>query len=124
MNWPLYFSDLNLIEHTWAKLKEWIYKIEPGIECLTGADEKVRTVFTRAIEHAWKDLDQDYFDRLIKSMAWLAKMLQQRALEEQRTYKVQAGWKQDPIVAAAPKKIASRCSFIAYFLVWLSRYLR
>ena len=39
---------------------------------------------------------------------WLTKRLQQRAPEEQRTYKAQAGWKQDPTVAAAPKKIASR----------------
>ena len=68
MNWPPYFSDLNLIEHIWAKLKEQIYKIEPGLECLIDADEEVRTVFTRAIEHAWENLGQDYFNRLIKSM--------------------------------------------------------
>jgi hypothetical protein len=35
-------------------------------------------------------------------------MLGRRALEAQRAYRVHPGWKQDPIVAAAPKKIASR----------------
>jgi ribonuclease HI len=39
---------------------------------------------------------------------WLTKMLGRRTLEAQRAYRAQTGWKQDPIIAAAPKKIASR----------------
>jgi hypothetical protein len=44
--------------------------------------------------------------RQLKSLQ--AKMLGQRALEAQKAYRTQTGWKQDPTVAAAPKKIASR----------------
>lgn len=39
---------------------------------------------------------------------WLAKMLGCRTQTAQRTYRAQPGWKQDPVIAAAPKKIASR----------------
>ena len=61
--------DLNHIENAWSKLKEHIYKTEPGLENLTGSDEEIRTVFARAIERAWEDLGQDFTcNGLIKSM--------------------------------------------------------
>ncbi|KKA19734.1 hypothetical protein T310_6279, partial [Rasamsonia emersonii CBS 393.64] len=39
---------------------------------------------------------------------WLTKALGRRSLEAQRVYRTQPGWRQDPVAAAALKKIASR----------------
>jgi transposase len=59
IDWPPYSPDLDLIKNAWSKLKERIYKIEPGIEYLTNTDEKVKIVFPRAIQRAWKNLNQE-----------------------------------------------------------------
>jgi hypothetical protein len=39
---------------------------------------------------------------------WLTKALGRRSLQAQRAYRALPGWKLDPTVAAAPKRIASR----------------
>ncbi|KAL2008088.1 hypothetical protein VTN00DRAFT_8070 [Thermoascus crustaceus] len=39
---------------------------------------------------------------------WLTRALARRPREAQRAYRAYQGWKQDPVAAAAPKKIVSR----------------
>ncbi|KAL2005518.1 hypothetical protein VTN00DRAFT_2729 [Thermoascus crustaceus] len=43
-----------------------------------------------------------------RRQSWLAQALARRSQGTQRAYRPQQGWKQDPVAAAAPKKIASR----------------
>jgi hypothetical protein len=43
-----------------------------------------------------------------RKQQWLTKMLGNRARAARGHYRAQWGWKQDPVLAAAPKKLASR----------------
>jgi hypothetical protein len=68
MKWPPYSPDLNPIENAWAKLKERIYELHPELLNETQANEAFKNQFLEAIEEAWEDLGDDYFDTLIRSM--------------------------------------------------------
>jgi hypothetical protein len=64
----LYSSNLNLIKHAWAKLKEIIYQLDPDIENYQGSIRDLKDWFNNLIKHAWEGLGQEYFNKLIKSM--------------------------------------------------------
>jgi transposase len=66
--WPPYSPDLNPIEHAWAKLKELIYQLNPGLADLKGTKEEVIQTLIEALKEAWAKIGKDYFDSLIKSM--------------------------------------------------------
>ena len=68
MVWPPYSPDLNPIENAWAKLKETIYKLDPGFANIQGSSEEVKKRLMELIEQAWEALGDDYFDQLIRSM--------------------------------------------------------
>jgi uncharacterized protein YukE len=68
IDWPPYSTDLNPIEHSWAKLKEMIYQLDPDIENYQGSIGDLKDRFSDLIECAWEGLGQEYFDKLIESM--------------------------------------------------------
>ena len=68
MDWSPYSPDLNPIEHLWFRLKELVYKINPGIEDVGGDDDKAQDTLFQALEEAWPRLQQELLDELIKSM--------------------------------------------------------
>jgi hypothetical protein len=43
-----------------------------------------------------------------RKQQWLMKMLENRARAARGHYRAQRGWKQDPVLAAAPEKLASQ----------------
>ena len=67
LNWPLYSSDLNPIEHVWAKMKQWINKQYPQLKNMRESQSTYDELI-RVIVEAWKAIPQDYIDKLIKSM--------------------------------------------------------
>ena len=42
IDWSFYFPDLNLIEHVWRHLKEWVHKHYSELETLTDNDEMIK----------------------------------------------------------------------------------
>ena len=46
--------------------------------------------------------------REARRKSWLQRALENRAPEHRRVYRAQNGWRQDPALAAAPKKLACR----------------
>jgi hypothetical protein len=67
VDWPLYSPDLNLIEHVWAKLKEWVCEHYPDLRDVGSGDEGYQALW-EAVKEGWEALDQDFIDGLIKSM--------------------------------------------------------
>lgn len=68
LEWPPYSPDLNPIENLWAKLKELVYKVDPGLEYAKGGKEAVQEAIERALIKAWRLIPQEYFDACWKSM--------------------------------------------------------
>ena len=42
MNWSFYFSDLNLIEHVWRHLKEWIHEHYSELQTLINSNQMIK----------------------------------------------------------------------------------
>ena len=68
MDWPLYSSDLNLIEHLWFLLKEKVYEVYPDIEQVSGLKENKQEELWKALFEAWQLIDNEILRMLIKSM--------------------------------------------------------
>jgi ribonuclease HI len=85
-----------------------------GIDGNEKADQAAKRAATRTPRGGLEELSIAYTNRtrteVIKAAKhqWLAKALGRRTLGAQREYRIRPGWKQDPTVAAAPKKLASR----------------
>ena len=68
IDWPLYFSDLNLIEHIWRHLKEWVHEHYPKLETLTGNDEMIKKWMIEILQEVWAHLNDEFLEKLIKSI--------------------------------------------------------
>lgn len=67
INWPPYFSDLNLIEHIWFHLKKLVLKKHPEIENM-GNEEKAYQALEQALIEAWDLIPDEIFLDCLKSM--------------------------------------------------------
>ena len=68
MDWPLYSLDLNLIEHIWRHLKEWIHEHYPKLETLISDDEIIKIRMIKTLQKAWNHLNDEFLNKLIKLM--------------------------------------------------------
>lgn len=67
-DWPPYSPDLNPIEHLWKILKEYVYKVDPGLDALQGNGKEVEIRLCKALQEAWQLINVDILENLIKSM--------------------------------------------------------
>ena len=67
-DWPPYSPDLNLIEHTWKRLKDIAAKMFPDLWKSNGKSEEDRTVMEEALKEAWATIPVSFFEELIKSI--------------------------------------------------------
>ena len=68
MNWSLYFSDLNLIEHIWRHLKEWIHEHYPELETLISSDQMIKKHMMKTLQETWAALNDEFLEKLVLSM--------------------------------------------------------
>ena len=68
LEWPPYSPDLNPIEHAWARLKETVNALDPGLEEYGGGEEALKERLASLLEQAWLEISQDYFNKLVESM--------------------------------------------------------
>ena len=68
LEWPPYSPDLNPIEHAWARLKETVHALDPGLEEYGGGEDALKKRLASLLEQAWLEISQDYFDKLVESM--------------------------------------------------------
>ena len=66
LDWPPYSADLNLIEHLWAQLKQWINDNHPELNEIGASEEAYQQLFEAnsrglAIAH-------EAIEKLVKSM--------------------------------------------------------
>ena len=67
-DWPPFSPDLNLIEHCWVHVKEWVTQHYSHLgEGVRGLEDLQNCLF-KALTEAWEALDQEYLDVLIASM--------------------------------------------------------
>ena len=67
LEWPLYSSDLNPIEHLWTQLKHWINEHYPELRIMSKSEEDYQCLF-QAIREGWDDIGQEAVVNLIKNM--------------------------------------------------------
>jgi transposase len=67
MDWPPYSPDLNLIEHLWAELKQWIHDHYPELNEIGVSEEAYQRLF-QAIREGWEAIGQESIKELIKSI--------------------------------------------------------
>lgn len=67
MDWPPYSPDLNLIEHLWAQLKQWIHDQYPELNEMGASDEAYQRLF-QAIQRAeaWRQFSLQLRNTLTK----------------------------------------------------------
>jgi transposase len=65
---PPYSPDLNLIEHVWRHLKEWVHEHYPELETLTGGDRMTKKRMVEALQEAWAALNDEFLEKLVLSM--------------------------------------------------------
>ena len=68
IDWPPYSPDLNLIEHVWRHLKEWVHKHYPELEALTDSDQIIKERMVEALQEAWTALNDEFLENLVLSM--------------------------------------------------------
>ena len=68
IDWPPYSLDLNLIEHVWRHLKEWVHEHYPELETLTSSDQIIKERMIEALQEAWAHLNDEFLEKLIESM--------------------------------------------------------
>ncbi|KAL1969928.1 hypothetical protein VTN77DRAFT_7438 [Rasamsonia byssochlamydoides] len=85
-----------------------------GIEGNEKADQAAKQAAAKTLRGGLGELSIAYTNRArteairTHKRQWLIKLLGCRTLDAQRAYRAQPGWRQDPVAAAAPNKIASR----------------
>ena len=85
-----------------------------GIEGNERADQAAKQAASKPSRQGQGELSIAHVNRArteairARRQQWLTKTLGRRTLVAQRAYRAQSGWKLDPIVAAAPKKVAGR----------------
>ena len=84
-----------------------------GVEGNERADQAAKRAATKPCNQA-EGLSLAFASRVVTEareetkQAWLRKALARRSREAQRAYRAKRGWKQDPVAARAPKRVASR----------------
>ena len=68
VEWPSYSSDLNLIEHLWRHLKEWINLHHPKLKTMTGDDNIIKEVIVEALQEGWAVLKDELLEKLAESI--------------------------------------------------------
>jgi transposase len=68
LEWPPYSPDLNPIENLWFPLKEGVYIVEPGIENITGGEDKVRGILFKSADSSWSNLRSELIKKCVESM--------------------------------------------------------
>ena len=85
-----------------------------GVEGNEQADQAAKRAATKNPAYNQVELSLAFASRAVTearvetSQAWLRKALARRSREAQRAYRARKGWKQDPVVAKAPKRVANR----------------
>jgi hypothetical protein len=85
-----------------------------GIEGNEKADQAAKRAAAKPARNQVDGLSLAYTSRIITEthnqmrQAWLTRALARRSRRAQRTYRTGSGWKQDPVVAKAPKRVARR----------------
>jgi DDE superfamily endonuclease len=67
LEWPPYSPELNLIEHLWAQLKQWINDHYPELIKMGKSEADYQRLYT-AIHEGWDAIGQEAIDELIRSM--------------------------------------------------------
>ena len=68
VDWPPYSPDLNLIQHVWKHLKEWIHEHYPELEILTDSDWMIKKYMIETLQETWTALNDEFLENLIESM--------------------------------------------------------
>ena len=68
IDWSPYSLDLNLIEHIWRHLKEWVHKHYSELEILTDSDQIIKKHMIETLQKAWAAFNDEFLKKLIKSM--------------------------------------------------------
>ena len=68
IDWSLYFSDLNSIEHVWKHLKEWVHKYYSELETLINNDAMIKKHMIETLQEAWAALNDKFLKKLIESI--------------------------------------------------------
>ena len=68
IDWSSYFLNLNLIEHVWKHLKEWVHKHYSELEALTDSDQIIKKHMIETLQEAWTALNDEFLKNLVLSM--------------------------------------------------------